>query len=171
MSGKLISEKEHVHNFNDDLESTIYILLWVALMYSKCSNSPMAAGFLEIVLDTQPHSTSTYASKPDFLMGRQFLRDVKFVDRPCLDNLLDQLTKLFAVRYHCQPEEDARKAENAWGQLLKENPGLQSIYDALPIVQYDRRIKILKDHEETINYFEEALKDRSLWPPNDGADE
>ena len=79
MSGKLIASDE-IHDFDDDLESTLYIVLWVALMFSKCSDSTKVAGFVASVLDPQPkdHTTPTYTAKPDFLIGRAFLEQVKF---------------------------------------------------------------------------------------------
>jgi hypothetical protein len=170
MSGKLISMKDHVHDFTDDLESTIYILLWVALMYSKCSDRTKIAGFLKTVLDPQPDDDSTYTSKPEFLRGGQFLDDVKFVDRPCLDKLLRQLTKLFACRYLPQPSDEQRGQEATMRKYCDQSPELRSIYDNLFAVLYDRQIDLLKDHEEIIRYFEEALVDRSRWPAEDGAE-
>ena len=79
MSGKLIALNE-IHNFNDDLESTLYIMLWVALMFLECSDSTKVAGFVASVLDPQlkDHITPTYTGKPDFLIGRAFLEQVKF---------------------------------------------------------------------------------------------
>ena len=37
MSARLISNLEGEHDLQDDLKSSIYILLWIALMFSECS--------------------------------------------------------------------------------------------------------------------------------------
>ena len=51
MSGKLTSGVPHIHDFQDDFESTIYILLWVSLMYMKTFNSKNITGFLNTALN------------------------------------------------------------------------------------------------------------------------
>ena len=59
MSSALICNMtEHVHNFKDDLESSVYVLLWVALMYSEPSERDLVAAFLMNVLDPQPSGTT-----------------------------------------------------------------------------------------------------------------
>ena len=114
MSGKLIALNE-IHNFNDDLESTLYIMLWVALMFLECSDSTKVAGFVAIVLDPQlkDHITPTYTGKPDFLIGRAFLEQVKFPQRHHLNILLCNLAMLFLVRYEKAPTEKKIK-ETQW---------------------------------------------------------
>jgi hypothetical protein len=172
MSGSLIAYNEP-HNFKDDLESTIYILLWVALTYSKCSDSGKVAGFLISVLDPQPRTgPSTYTTKPEFLRGATFLRQVKFPGRPCFDNLLLKLTNLFAVRYELPPcHADINLANGLLHSLESRlNPNLKAMYETLPAISFQRRSQGLSNHTLTINYFNEALRDRSLWPLEDCAD-
>lgn len=58
----------------------------------------------------QPRTGST---KPEFLGGTILLQQVKFTDRPCLDELLLNLANLFPVRYELLPSEDAvREADD-----------------------------------------------------------
>ena len=172
MSGSLIAYNEP-HNFKDDLESTIYILLWVALTYSKCSDSGKVAGFLNSVLDPQPRTgPSTYTTKPEFLRGATFLRQVKFPGRPCFDNLLLKLTNLFAVRYELPPcQADINLANDLLhSSESRLNPNLKAMYETLPAISFQRRSQGLSNHTLTINYFNEALRDRSLWPLEDCAE-
>jgi hypothetical protein len=68
MSARLIGKMGGSHDFRDDLKSSIYILLWVALMYSACSDREPVPAFLEGALDPQPRSNGGY-SKADFLKG------------------------------------------------------------------------------------------------------
>ena len=107
MSSKLISQKIWQHDFRDDLESSIYVLLWVTLMYSSCSDVGQVALFMEGVLDPQPHETGSGLGKADCLQGRSFLKQVNFPNRPNLHELIDKLAQLFAVRYEDAPGSNA----------------------------------------------------------------
>ena len=129
MSGKLIALNE-IHNFNDDLESTLYIMLWVALMFLECSDSTKVARFVASVLDPQPkdHITPTYTGKPDFLIERAFLEQVKFPQRHHLNILLCNLAMLFLVRYEKAPTEKESKKLNEIFQYVAD----PEIWDSVP---------------------------------------
>ena len=47
VSAKLTGHMDRQHDFKDDLKSSIYVLLWVALMYSDCSNWGQVPSFME----------------------------------------------------------------------------------------------------------------------------
>ena len=179
MSGKLIA-REGPQDFRDDLESTLYILLWVGLMYSKCSNNEKVAGFLHNVLDPQPRDSdghSTYTTKPEFLKGRDFLSQVQFPGRPQFDKLLLQLATQFAVRYEEPPSFTHLATANRILAELEERKeegtdvsDSESLYLTIPAVSFTCRNNNLKDHTQTIKYFDDALTDRMLWPLVDGAE-
>ena len=78
MSARLIGQMNGSHDLRDDLESSLYILLWMALMFSKCSNPGQVPLFLSRVLDPQPHGSIGGYGKADFLKGKTFLAQVKF---------------------------------------------------------------------------------------------
>ena len=61
------------HDFKDNIESSIYVLLWMTLMYLKCSDPKQVPSFLECILDPQPHHTVGGFSKADFLIRKTFL--------------------------------------------------------------------------------------------------
>ena len=167
MSGMLITIKDdHAQDFKDDLESTIYVLLWVAIMYSSCSNAAHAAGFLWTVLDPQPYSGTTYTTKPDFLKGRDFFQLVKFPGRPHLNQLLINLAELFSARYKPSSGQDNIDAADA---LLANVPEAeQSRFIRFVSVLWRKEcLKLLNNHEWTLHIFNEALNDRSQWPSND----
>src|ERR1700678_4581090 len=165
MSARLIAQMVGSHDFRDDLESSIYVLLWVGLMYSECSNRAQVPSFMSTVLDPQPHGSTGGYGKADFLKGKTFLSKVKFPFRPALDTLLDKLADLFSVRY----EEAPTEADRADSDGLRE-PHLHSQYCKSLAVKYDRRIDELSSHDATIGLFETALSDRSQWPANDRAE-
>src|SRR5438270_31624 len=81
----LVSQTTQQHVLKDDLESLIYVLLWMALMCLETSNPEQSVLFLKTVLDQQPFEGLGSYQKADFLKGRAFLNLVKFVNRPALD--------------------------------------------------------------------------------------
>ena len=161
MSSKLIA-MEGVHDFPDNLKSTLYILLWMALMYSHCSDTTKVAAFMDSVLDPQVHNcinqaTSIYSTKPKFLKGRVFLEEqVKFLNQLHLDELLDNLAQLFAVCY----EKALTAPELAYAiKLLKDNEGNEGheMILCMPALYYHTQENHLKTHKCTIKYFNDAL--------------
>jgi hypothetical protein len=170
MSGKLIA-REGPQTFKDDLESTIYVLLWVALVYSNCSDQDKVHGFMIHTFDPHP---GTYSAKPDFLTSKHFLHEVKYPGRPHFDRLLDNLASLFAIRYQAAPTPgDFSFAVWMKGQIESSNPpipGAIEAYEKIPCVLYLRQLEDLETHKATIKYFEDALKNRSEWPRDDHAE-
>jgi hypothetical protein len=58
---------EGEHDLHDDLESSIYVLLWTALMFLECSDKSQVPSFMEHVIDPQPHGNIGGFRKVDFL--------------------------------------------------------------------------------------------------------
>lgn len=171
MSSKLISQPIWQHDFRDDLESSIYVLLWVTLMYSSCSDAGHVVPFMEGVLDPQPHGTRGGLGKADFLQGRSFLRQVDFPNRPTLHTLLDRMAHLFSVRYEAAPNASERKRFEKLLMLAQKQPDemADDVRDQSHVASYDQRVDALNGHEVTIELFNDALADRSQWPTADHA--
>jgi len=170
MSGKLVSKMDGLHDIQDDLESSIYVLLWMTLMYSKCSNPKQVPSFLEGVLDPKPHGGTGVYSKPDFLKGRTFLSQIEFTGRSALHCLIDQLCYLFAVRYEQEPSQAERDEATTLRQYVDlGNSQLARVYHRCYANAYNHRMASLKNNKSAIDLFEDALRDPSLWPTNDGA--
>jgi hypothetical protein len=168
MSASLISKLDVQHTFKDDLESSIYVLLWLVLTHSKVSLPDQVPGFLVGVLDPQPYASVGGFGKADFLKGRSFLNVVTFPERPALHKLIDELAQLFAVRYEPKPPDPAvRVPEGA----AKDNPLFmdmyQTMYKELPSFLHSKRLRDLESHAYTISLFNDALSDISKWPTND----
>jgi len=171
MSAGLVSGIYDQHDFKDDLESSVYVLLWVTLMYSEVSDRDEVPTFLSAVLDPRPCGPRGGYGKEGFLVGRAFLNHVTFPHRPALHTLIDQLAQLFAVRYEKKPSEDERRDSDALLLIAKStsNPHLWNLYHTNKVGAYDTRMSNLMTHEPTIALFDEALRDRSVWPANDSA--
>src|SRR5258708_7806080 len=161
MSAGLISRSSIQHDFRDDLESSIYVLLWTILMYSRVGNRDIVPAFLSGTLDPAAYKNNGGVSKKDFLKGRSFLEEVCFTVSP-LDTLIYSLAELFAVRYEDPPSEEAR---NMLKPLLDHK--YMDAYNQTKPGMYDKRIDALKNHDATIRLFEKALEDRTAWPTED----
>ena len=173
MSGKLILGGDHIHNFQDDLESTIYILVWVGVVYSK-TNKEQFSGVLDNVLDPRRSVAPDYTAKPDFLSGGNFFDIYKFSDRPCFDELLHSLAHLFAVRYETAPPKlEYDRMEKLQARINEADVDLRAIlqetHDSSRVVLYETRKAAFQDYDTTLAYFEEALEERSKWPRCDAA--
>jgi len=181
MSGKLVGLMSEQHDFRDDLESSLYVLLWLTLVYSECSNGEQVPSFLAGVLDPQPHApkspdrkTSGFA-KPDFLKGRTFLTEVTFPGRPALHSLFRHLTRLFAIRYEDEPSSDEKGVAESY-RVRREAVAdptqrelLGELYRGTVVHKFNQRSALLDDHTYIIRLFDDALENRSSWPSHDCA--
>jgi hypothetical protein len=174
MSGKLIT-REEPHSYRDDLESTIYVLLWVALMFSETSQPMNVALFMDTVLDPKMpagigEDTSIYPYKAEFLTQTQFLKFTKFPGRPCFHTLLTSLADLFAVRYEKVPigASDLPRARKILDSFTNKID--QELFRSLPLFSYFERMAFLTNHDRTIELFNIALQNRSEWPVDDRAE-
>jgi hypothetical protein len=178
MSANLIGQmngQNTTHTLQDDLESSLYVLIWMVLMYSETSDKSQVPSFLSGVLDPKPYGPTGGYGKADFLKARTFLQRVTFPGRPALHNLITKLAELFAVRY----EEEPNKAdkENAIFLLKQKseasNPGdvdqFQNAYMRTPVYLYETRKNDLKGYQHTLDLIKEALKYPASWPTNDFA--
>jgi hypothetical protein len=170
MSSALICNMTtHVHNFRDDLESSIYVLLWVALIYSEASDCGLVVVFLMNVLDPQPSGTMGGSSKADFLQAWTFLKQIQFPGQLKLHHLIDQLAQLFAVRYETEPDSTAKLAADQYQSFAEKNkqPVLWHMFNSNPVYTFDQRMSKLEDHVATIALFDKALAEGSQWPDSD----
>jgi hypothetical protein len=163
------------HGFLDDLESSLYVLLWTTMMYSDIPDKDHVDLFLKRVLDPQPRNDKGGFGKTDFLLGQTFLGKVKFPERPRLHKLICELAQLFQFRYGKQvPTEGQRKNYNDLKKDLTlagptPPPYLKEAYNEHYCKVYDDAMSNLNDHEGTIKLFTDAVRDRSEWPINDSS--
>ncbi|KAH9030573.1 hypothetical protein EDB83DRAFT_1848361 [Lactarius deliciosus] len=162
MSANLIGQINGVHDFRDDLESSIYVVLWVTLVYSETSDRDQAAALLASVLD--PSGRTGGYTKADFLQGTTFLRNVTFPHRPALHTLIGDLARLFAVRYESTPTEFINRS-----RLVQTSSRDTDLSHVAHDTYYKSRMALLSSHSKTVDLFDDSLQDRSQWPPYDRA--
>jgi hypothetical protein len=173
MSANLIFHRTAQHSFKDDLESLLYVLLWIIVKYSTVSIKDAVPHFMANVLDPQPYRGTGGLGKHDFLKGQSFLKEVKFPGREALHKLVSDLADLFRFRYELEPTaEDRKNYEELWKVMEKSNTH-PSIVEALEnnyrCAVYDRATRKLEGHAATIELFDTALRIRSNWPGEDAA--
>jgi len=121
----------------------------VALACSPVSNPNQAAMFLRNTLDHQPCGPTGDFSKAHFLIARTFLQQVKFLGRPALDKLIDELAYLLSVCYITAPTDTQRKAATEILLLAQrsDNPVFWNVYHDTFAFKFDQQIVQLADHE------------------------
>ena len=151
MSASLVMNNEAPHTFVDDLESVLYVIIWLALMYSSSSMTvEQRTAFVQGILDPKQYSGTGGTTKADFLKGRTVLQNIIFLDRPLLPGLLLNLATLFAVRYEMLPTN---------------NPAMMAVLQ----IHYQQRTEQLESHEYVIKLISDTIQDPQLWPTNDAA--
>ena len=98
MSASLVGGNK-TQDYRDDLESSLYTLLWVTVMYIKCPEPDRVSSLLNNIFEPHPTGAKVTDAKEDFLKGHSFLKKPRFPDRPVLLKLLIKLAKLFATQY------------------------------------------------------------------------
>ena len=91
--------KPTTHTFVDDIESSLWVLMWILLMYLSSSNKDQAVLFLDHTLEPQTQNRQGGYNKADWLKGGMSSDKVFFDRWPALDGLIKQLTHLFGCRY------------------------------------------------------------------------
>jgi hypothetical protein len=103
--------------------------------------------------------------KMSFLLGR---KDVKFDDKPRLDELIHELTDTFAVRYEPEPSD---KEINAYHQVLRDKGFTEEeLVKRSPVLNRATRMASLKSPDWLVKTFRHHLE-AGPWPLSDKAGE
>ena len=160
-----------IHNFRDDLESSLWVLMWLFLMYSPCTNKEQAALFFNSTLDPQSKSLMGGYSKVDRLKGSTFSTKVSFEGWPALDKLIWQLAHLFASHYEMSLTADDKKSLEYMREIQLNNPQLFTklkLYNHL-IWSHSLCLASLASHKATIEIFSLTVEDPDGWGAPDPA--
>jgi len=166
MSARLIQNRSAIHTFRDDLESSFWVLLWTALMYSETSLSiEECSNFIRDTFE------SAGEQKRGVLVFQTIFRcntpksSALFPNTPSLFQLLKDLADLFGhVYYEPSPEE--------WGLIPSSLDDLsqreKKLLQALAVYSHKQSLDRLGDHTYTIECFANHLKS-GTWPEQDAA--
>jgi hypothetical protein len=168
MSSKLISDENWQHSVTDDLESSIWVLLWVTLVYSTCSKPEQVGQFMKQTLDPVPLGKVGGYAKADFLKGRTFLDEVSFPGREELHELIYALAKVFSIRHLYEPTDDQWRTLQTILECNLDKDTKSRLLSESYAHKYRRDMETIQDHKAIIRLYNEALA-LPRWPTDDSA--
>ena len=183
MSAELLQEIKKRNELEDDRESCLHVLTWMALRYTSHSISKgCLKGFLKDFDETYEVTGGVNGGmyKESSLLRRAIPKQVKFDRRPHLDNLIDELTKTFAIRYETKPSKEEFERFEEWEKKGKfgKNPSeedseelkllFKKVLADLRVSIYRERTGSLKKRGWLVETFKRHL-DAGSWPTSDKA--
>jgi hypothetical protein len=164
MSAHLVQNRDAKHDVEDDLESSLYVVLWVALMYTVTHLTiPIRSLLVKDVFEVDELEGVGSTMKSAFLNSRiQFSKDV-FVDRKPLNRLILALAELFALRYTLvtQEQQEAYDLMRNYVQGIKPDAAemvpLTNILKAHPAYKLEKHMEILKLYNKIIEVYNSHL--------------
>jgi hypothetical protein len=167
MSAALLHNNKKPHELTDDRESSLHVLTWTALRFTKHTNSEgNSKRFLRAFDEAYEDEDGVKGSdlKKGFLLGRDIPRAIKFDSRPQLDALIKELTEAFAVRYEEPPSaEEVKALQEAQSANLPP-----SIMAGLTAFKYQKHLDDLATPSWLVDTFRRHLN-TGYWPPSDQA--
>ena len=167
MSAALLQDNHKSNEIEDDRESCLHVLTWTALRFTKHTISGGGSNRFLRAFDEEYEDEDSVKGgdlKKGFLLGRDIPRMVKFDRRPHLDELIDELTETFAVRYEKPPSaKDLQALEDARVANIPE-----SVMTNLPAFSYRKRLDDLAAPSWLVDTFRCHLA-ADPWPLSDEA--
>ncbi|KAG1767305.1 hypothetical protein EV702DRAFT_1050408 [Suillus placidus] len=184
MSAHLVKNIKAVHAVEDDLESSLYVVLWATLIYKESHmDIVVRTQFIMQVFDADPLVGSGGSSKANFLIARtDFPQDV-FVGCKRLDNIVIELAQFFLHRYSVilpEDQEELLQIRLKLKEVLDEvgpvrTAAQQKMIDTTykvmcksPAYQKEVGMQILQPHDSVIDIYDKHLG-LPNWPNNDVA--
>ena len=166
MSVNLIKNHSANHTFRDDLESSFWVLLWTALMFSDTPlTSQERSNAIWETFESTPGSKLNVITEQTLLLNNPEL----FPNRPALSHLLKDLAALFGASYYRPKKANELDLLPFLEELSGEDlVKLQELKEALPIYQLTQAKQKLCDHKYTISLFDHYLQETD-WPMADAA--
>jgi hypothetical protein len=171
MSAYLVQNQNAPHVVEDDLESSLYVVLWAALKYSRTHMTDARRTLLfKEIFETEEVEKTGSSTKQHFLIGRTDLaRSPVFIDCKPLDDLIVALAELFSHRYsvvslaswkayELYQQKDVRSLSPDIELLMKLNPAYTKM----------EGMQGLKSHDHVISIYDHHLG-LDGWPSDDKA--
>ncbi|KDR72661.1 hypothetical protein GALMADRAFT_158848 [Galerina marginata CBS 339.88] len=163
MSKGLLADPRKVQDVQDDEESSLYVLTWIALRYTRHSHLADLLNLLKLFdeVDVGKNTRTGGQRKEYFLLNGT---PVRFTDRPSLDELNDELRLHFHELYHLPKPTDDQLAEvKAFQQMgMTKSLHLNLAY------RYDYLQNRLKNRKWLVETFRKHLATYS-WPNDDAS--
>ncbi|KAG2095105.1 uncharacterized protein F5147DRAFT_778800 [Suillus discolor] len=168
MSAHLVENEDTTHDVEDDLESSLYVILWVALLWTKTYLTvPARSLLMKQVFEVDELEGVGSSTKSAFLNSRTQLRGDVFIDRKPLDRLILALTELFALRYIVVTREQQDAYDQTCEHMEKTDATnmtfIMNLLKANPAYKLKTDMEILKSHNRIIEVYDFHLQLEG-WP-------
>jgi hypothetical protein len=168
MSAALLYNNKKPHELIDDRESSLHVLTWTGLRFTKHSISGGGSSRFLRAFDEEYEDEDGVKGgdlKRGFLVSREIPRTIKFDGRPQLDALIKELTEAFAVRYEEPPSaEDIKTLED-----MRSNNAPLSYLNSNVAFKYQKHLDDLATPSWLVDTFRRHLN-TGYWPPSDQAE-
>ncbi|KAG1740422.1 uncharacterized protein EDB91DRAFT_1248302 [Suillus paluster] len=184
MSAHLVKNSTTNHTVEDNLESSLYVVLWTALMYKESYMSIVdRTQFIMQVFDTDPLRGSEGFVKSNWLVARTYFPQDIFVGCKPLDNVVLELAQFFSHRYFTVPldeQESLAQLQLSLKDALAKGghvrtAGHQKMIDVIqsfmwesPAYKKEMGMKLLHLHDPVIKIYNKHLESFG-WPDQDTA--
>jgi hypothetical protein len=160
ISAELLRDPQRIQTIEDDRESAIHVLTWLALRYTKHDRLDIVSSYLAIY-DQVDHGFATGGIQK----GNEFFSSVfpKFTSGP-LNRLLAVVRKHFSARYGKTYSDEEVREVREYVAARKYNP----IYGYLPPYIYGSHMEALKKSNWLVEVFNKHLGSDD-WPLDDKA--
>jgi hypothetical protein len=166
MSGALLRNNKKCNKIEDNRESCLHVLTWMALRFTNHTISGGCTSRFLRAFDKEYKDEGVKGGdlKKGFLLGRDIPHVVKFDRRPRLNKLIEELTEAFAVHYEKPPStKDLQALEDARVSNVPE-----SVISNLPALSYQKHLNDLATPSWLVDTFRRHL-DADPWPLSDKA--
>ncbi|KAG2094039.1 uncharacterized protein F5147DRAFT_657282 [Suillus discolor] len=168
MSAHLVENKDATHDVEDDLESSLYVVLWVALLWTEtCLTAPAWSLLMKQVFEVDELEGVGSSTKSAFLNSRTQLRGDVFIDRKPLNRLILAITELFAPWYIVVTREQQDAYDQTCEHMEKTDTTnmtfIMNLLKANPAYKLKMDMEILKLHDKIIDVYNFHLQLEG-WP-------
>ena len=176
MSANLVEDGNAIHMYQDDLESSLWLLLWTTIMYTQSSLSiEQRSNFIQETFELGGQQKQSVLLSQTIL-DRDACRDdfpndpqpPLFPNRCSLYLLLKDLADLFHNCYWKPEPADWRALATVEKFMAAQGDVMQDIRENLPAYRYQQFQKRLQDHRYTIECFARHLQGND-WPQGNKA--
>jgi Fungal protein kinase len=160
MAADIVEDPTIHQTFVHDIESTFFVLLWMAINYVKSDwDITKRSSELGTIFDPPVYGDSGGSTKSRFMRG-DFDSDLpRFVNNPPLTGLLIELRSLLSHRHYKQPQPVMGHNENP--EKFKKRLERHT--------EHETGMKSLENYDAIIDCFKRSIEALD-WPPGDSAE-
>lgn len=171
MSAYLVQNQNVPHVVEDDLESSLYVVLWAALKYSRTHMTDARRTLLfKEIFETEEVEKTRSSTKQHFLIGRtDIAHSPVFIDCKPLNDLIVALAELFSHWYSVVSPASWKAYELYQRKdVMSLSPDTKLLMKLNPAYTKMEGMQGLKLHDHVISIYDHHLG-LDGWPSDDKA--